>query len=104
GTQSLRKGQELNTSKLLHSRKLPNQRAHQAQSRSAAYIFLKQAAAGFIQSMPMDPIEKSLLAEPESLMASSSILKPDTFTGRIWACRTKTTVRSSASISTVKIA
>ena len=38
----------------------------------------------------------------ESLMASSSMLKPDTFTGPTWAFRARTMVRSSASISMVK--
>ena len=67
-------------------------------------FFSKQAAAGFIRLTPMGRTEKSLSAELESLMASSSMLKPDTFTGPTWAFRARTMVRLSASISTVGIA
>ena len=85
-------------------RNFQTERAHLRPRQQGACFFWKLAAAGFIRLTPTGRTEKSLSAVLEFLMASLSMLKPDTFTGPTWAFRIGTTVRSSALISTVRIA
>ena len=68
-------------------------------------LFFLEASGGRIHSANADGSDRKVIVTgAEFLMASSSMLKPDTFTGPTWAFPTGTMVRSSAPISTVRIA
>ena len=68
-------------------------------------LFFLEASGGRIHSANADGSDRKVIVSgAEFRTASLSMLKPDTFTGPTWAFRIETTVRSSAPISTVRIA